>query len=65
MSVIANWNDVIDMDFPKEAPITSRTLRAIKQWAAYYRGSVRISSGRVLTEKQFKNRHKKAFRPLP
>jgi hypothetical protein len=65
MSTVIKWNDVVDKDFPKEAPVTEHTLRAIKRWATYYRGSVRVSSGRILTEKKFSKRHKMAFRPLP
>ncbi len=44
---IKNWKDAIVMEFPKELPITEKTINETKHNASKFRGSVRVAMGKI------------------
>lgn len=60
------WIDWIDVDFPKYGPITQKMVEETKRLSAKFRGNVRISTGRIYTDDEYKRyRRKVADTPLP
>jgi hypothetical protein len=61
-----NWKDLIDVDPPKDTPITEETREQAQKEACRYRGSVRISTGRFYTDQEYKEKREKILNtPLP
>ena len=60
------WKKLIDTDLPSVGVITDVSRKNTKKYAAKYRGSVRISLGRFVTDEEYENHRKKSLsRPLP
>ena len=61
-----NWTDFIDKDLPEAGPITEETCAQSRGEAARYRGSVRVSTGRIWTDREYKDwRDRVLSTPLP
>ncbi len=56
-----SWRDVVDVDYPKIRPITNRTIAAIEGQRKWLRGSVRLSTGRIVTDDEYRKRERRAF----
>ena len=60
------WKKLIDTDLPPMGSITDVSRENTKRYAVKYRGSVRISLGRFLTDEEYENHRKKSLaKPLP
>lgn len=44
---------LVDKDFPKIRPVTGTVRERIKEQSILYRGSVRLSTGRFLTDEEY------------
>lgn len=63
---VRKWQDVVDTDFPEMAPITEQTVDDAVLNGSRFRGSVRISTGRIWTDKDFQARRERVRNtPLP
>ena len=63
---LRGWKDVIFMDFPKMAAVSEKAVRQIKQDSKSYRGSVRLATGKILTDKEYEKRtNTLRQKPLP
>jgi len=61
-----NWTDLIDKDWPEVGPITEETRAESQREAVRYRGSVRVSTGRIWTDREYKEwRDRVLSTPLP
>lgn len=57
---------LIDADMPPIGPITENVREITKKNASRFRGSVRLSTGRIWTDEEFEARRKIAnTKPLP
>ena len=48
--------DVLFKDFSPMAPVTGLTLSMIRKFGKKYRGSVRVSTGRIWTQEEYDER---------
>ena len=63
--MILDWRDVVNVDFPREKPVSRDGLRVVPARFGP-RGSVRASLKRILTTEEFQLRRRKALEhPLP
>jgi hypothetical protein len=64
---IENWEDVVHKDFPPRGEVTGSTIAMTTKWAkkGYSTGSVRMDTGRFLTDEEMTERRKEVYRPLP
>ncbi len=53
--------NVLFEDFSPMAPVTELTLSMIKKFSKKYRGSVRVSTGRVWTQKAYEERRSRVL----
>ena len=61
-----DWLDVIDQDLPEYGKVTTKTIHRTLDEARRYRGSVRMSTGRIWTSQGFEDRRNKVLsQPLP
>jgi len=56
---LQDWQEIIEEDFPKAAPVTDETLRAIEEKRHLYRGGCRIFTGRVWKNASFERYRRK------
>ena len=60
------WTDLIDRDMPAFGPITKEVVEGVKKVSKRFTGSVRISQGRISTDKEHEAWRKQVLRtPLP
>jgi cysteine sulfinate desulfinase/cysteine desulfurase-like protein len=57
--------DAIKTQLSSDIPITSSTIEYIGRNPTKYRGSVRISTGAIYTDEEFKKLHKYLLKKLP
>jgi hypothetical protein len=57
--------DAIKTELPSEIPITTNTIEFIKNHPTMYRGSVRIFTGAIYTDKEFRKLRKYSQKKLP
>jgi hypothetical protein len=57
--------DAIKTELSSNIPITSSTIEFIRKNPTMYRGSVRISTGAIYTDKEFKKLCKYSQKKLP
>lgn len=63
---LLDWKAVIRMDFPKCQPVTKQTIDAIMAEGHRFRGSMRVSTGRIWTDSEFEARRARVLAtPLP
>jgi hypothetical protein len=63
---LKDWQEVIDSRFPAVGPITEETRRQIVRESFALRGSVRLTMGRVWTDREYEKRRSKVLgSPLP
>lgn len=61
-----DWKELIGVDLPKDKPITEETRTLTKNESSRFRGSVRLSTGRIWTEKEYEEHRKLVLNtPLP
>ena len=48
---IQDWREVYSLDYPDMACVTDKTIQLITRCAHMFRGSVRVSTGRIWTDK--------------
>ena len=56
-----NWKDLIKKDMPKMGPITDETVDCTLNNASRFRGSMRVSTGRIWTDKDYDERRKRVL----
>jgi len=48
---LPEWYEVYSKPFPDIGSVTEKTIQFVRKWARrFFRGSVRVSSGRILTD---------------
>jgi hypothetical protein len=57
--------DAIKAELPPDIPITTRTIEFIRNHPTMYRGSVRIFTGAIYTDKEFRKLSKYSQKKLP
>lgn len=57
--------DAIKTELPSEIPITIHTINFIRNHPTMYRGSVRIFTGAIYTDKEFNKLRKYSLKKLP
>ena len=57
--------DAIKTELPFDFPVTTRTVEFIKEQPIIHRGSVRIFTGAIYTDKEFKKLRKYSQKKLP
>jgi len=57
--------DAIKARLPSEIPMTTRAIEFIRNHPAMYRGSVRISTGAIYTDEEFRKLRKYSRKKLP
>jgi len=63
---LKDWREVVLADFPADREITDRTVLITTDESSRFRGSVRISHGRIYTTRQFDAwRNRVMSTPLP
>jgi hypothetical protein len=63
---LKNWREVLTLDFPSATPITGRTVQLTRRESSRFRGSMRISTGRIWTDREFEEKRTKVLNePLP
>ena len=63
---LKEWREVLTTDLPGDVPVTSNTVGMALAQGRRYRGSMRISTGRIWTSKDYeKQRAKVLATPLP
>ena len=59
------YADAIKTRLPSEIPITTRTIEFIRDHPTMHRGSVRIFTGAIYTDNEFRKLHKYSRKKLP
>ncbi len=63
---LKSWKEVVAADFPAPGPITDKAVDAAKRDGKRFRGSMRVSTGRIWTDRAFERFRQKALNtPLP
>jgi len=63
---LKSWRDVLTIDFPKAATITQKTVDLALKEGRRFRGSMRVSTGRIWTDRAFERFRAKVLNtPLP
>jgi hypothetical protein len=63
---LKGWRDVLNVDFPESRPVTKSTVSLAKKEGRRFRGSMRVSTGRIWTERNYeKFRQRVLSTPLP
>lgn len=63
---LKDWRDVLTADFPRGRPVTRKTVGIATEEGKRFRGSMRVSTGRIWTELNFeKYRQRVLNTPLP
>lgn len=52
------WRDLINVDMPSMGPITDKTIQCTGKYAGRFRGSARVSTGRIFTDAEIEARRK-------
>ncbi len=60
------WRDVLTSDFPSAKPVTQKTVDLVLKEGRRFRGSMRVSTGRIWTDRDFEQFRAKVLNtPLP
>ncbi len=63
---LMDWRKVLTKDIPGNLTVTSKTVEMAISQGRRYRGSMRISTGRIWTSEDYEKRRKKILTtPLP
>ena len=63
---LKGWRDVLMADFPSAKPVTQKTVNLTLQEGRRFRGSMRISTGRIWADRAFERFRAKVLNtPLP
>lgn len=63
---LKGWRDVLNVDFPKSRSVTRNTVALAKQEGRRFRGSMRVSTGRIWTGRDYEKFRKRVLNtPLP
>lgn len=63
---LKGWRDVLTSDFPSAKPVTQKTVDLALQEGRRFRGSMRVSTGRIWTDRAFERFRAKVLNtPLP
>lgn len=63
---LKDWREVLTEDLPRVATVTLKTVEMALRQGQRYRGSMRISTGRIWTDEEYeKQRAKILATPLP
>lgn len=63
---LKDWREVLTEDIPGNLTVTLKTVEAAVSQGRRYRGSMRISTGRIWTDEDYEKRRKKILAtPLP
>lgn len=66
MDQLPEWYEVVEVDFPPVGPITKETTEQVLANPKRFRGSVRVSTGRIWEDAEFGKRRDRVDRtPLP
>jgi len=61
-----DWRNLIKVDNPTVGPVTKKTVECAKRLSHRFRGSMRMALGKIITDKEYEARRKKALNtPLP
>ncbi|MGB0745275.1 MAG: hypothetical protein ACPGSB_12190 [Opitutales bacterium] len=61
-----DWQDLVRVDFPKLGVIDEKTVARINRHSTRFRGGVRISHGRIWTDREYNERRERVLNtPLP
>jgi hypothetical protein len=61
---LKDWLDVVMLDFPSAKPITKETTSLSLKEGRRFRGSMRVSTGRIWTDQLFEQFRKKVLNTL-
>lgn len=56
------WTELIDKDMPAFGPITKEVVDGIKKTRGRFRGSVRISQGKIFTDEEYEAWRKRVLK---
>lgn len=63
---LKKWKDVLYLDVPDQGPVTEKSIECALIQTRRHRGSVRVSLGRIWTDKDFERRRTSVLAtPLP
>ncbi len=63
---LKEWREVLSTDFPAARPVTDQTVALVKKEGRRFRGSMRVSTGRLWTSSAYERRRKRVLNtPLP
>ena len=63
---LKDWHDVLTSDFPSATPVTRKTVDLALKEGRRFRGSMRVSTGRIWTDRAFERFRAKVLNtPLP
>jgi len=63
---LKDWRKVLTDDIPGNLTVTTKTVDVAASQGRRYRGSMRISTGRIWTDEDYEKRRKKILAtPLP
>ena len=50
---LKEWSEVVGVDFPESGPVTPKTVFLAKKENQRFRGSMRVCTGRIWTDRDF------------
>ena len=63
---LKGWREVVSCDFPSAKPISKTTIRLALNEGRRFRGSMRVATGRIWTDRAFERFRTKVLNtPLP
>lgn len=63
MNRIGPWQDTVNVEFPRPGRITRETIVTTERESARFRGSVRISTGKIYTDAEYEQRRRQTRLP--
>ena len=61
---LKGWRDVLTIDFPKATTVTQKTVDLALKEGRRFRGSMRVSTGRIWTDRAFERFRTKVLNTL-
>jgi len=58
---LRDWRELVKEDYPEMGPVTAKTLAGIKKHRHRFRGSMRLSTGRVWQDDEFEARRRRVL----
>jgi len=63
---LKGWQEVLLEDLPKDSPVTPEVVEMTLKQGKRFRGSMRVSTGRIWTDDDYEKRRRKILAtPLP